>query len=148
MTSEPYRFDVQAVALTVEFQHRVVALVGRTAHGVGHHDDPVAVIDGAEHGGQHAHVGLGSGHDQGVGATILQMPVELMSGEDSPTVVAHTRTDAAYEAAIVAEFEKHHQRFCKASLPAEIKIILILLPMNNKARLLERFDAKLKGMMA
>jgi len=76
------------------------------------------------------------------------MPVELMSGEDSPTVVAHTRTDAAYEAAIVAEFEKHHQRFCKASLPAEIKIILILLPMNNKARLLERFDAKLKGMMA
>src|SRR5215207_1596773 len=125
MTSEPYRFDLRAVALTVEFQHRVVALVGRTAH-----------------------VGLGSGHDQGVGATILQMPVELMSGEDSPTVVAHTRTDAAYEAAIVAEFEKHHQRFCKASLPAEIKIILILLPMNNKARLLERFDAKLKGMMA
>jgi hypothetical protein len=67
---------------------------------------------------------------------------------DSATVAAHRRTDEAYEAAIVAEFEKHHQRFCSARLPAEIKIILILLPMNNKAKLLERFDAKLKGMMA
>jgi hypothetical protein len=77
-----YRFDLQAVAFTVEFEHRVVALVRRTAHGVGHHhDDPVAVIDGADDGGQHAHVGLGSGYDQGVGAAILQMPVELMSGE-------------------------------------------------------------------
>ena len=67
---------------------------------------------------------------------------------DSTTLAAHRRTDAAYEAAITAEFEKHHQRFCGANLPAEIKIILILLPMNNKAKLLERFDAKLKGMMA
>jgi hypothetical protein len=67
---------------------------------------------------------------------------------DSTTLAAHRRTDVAYEAAITAEFEKHHQRFCGASLPAEIKIILILLPMNNKAKLLERFDAKLKGMMA
>ena len=67
---------------------------------------------------------------------------------DSATVAAHSRTDAAYEGAITSEFEKHHQRFRSASLPSEIKIILILLPMNNKARLLERFDAKLKGMLA
>ena len=67
---------------------------------------------------------------------------------DSKTVAAHSRTDAAYEAAITSEFEKHHQRFRSAKLPSEVKIILILLPMNNKARLLERFDAKLKGMMA
>ena len=67
---------------------------------------------------------------------------------DSTTVAAHARTDATYEAAITAEFEKHHQRFCKMQLPGEIRIILILLPMNNKAKLLERFDAKLKGMMA
>ena len=66
----------------------------------------------------------------------------------APTVAAHSRTDAAYEGAITSEFEKHHQRFRSASLPSEIKIILILLPMNNKARLLERFDAKLKGMLA
>lgn len=66
---------------------------------------------------------------------------------DSTTLAAHRRTDAAYEAAIVTEFESHHQRFCRANLPAEIKIILILLPMDNKAKLLERFDAKLKGMM-
>jgi hypothetical protein len=67
---------------------------------------------------------------------------------DSATVAAHKRTDAAYEAAIKLEFEKHHRRFCGSSLPSEIKIILILLPMNNKAKLLHRFDAKLKGMLA
>jgi HamA len=66
---------------------------------------------------------------------------------DSPTVAAHKRTDATYDAAITAEFEKHHQRFCSAQLPSEIRIILILLPMNNKAKLLGSFDAKLKGMM-
>jgi hypothetical protein len=67
---------------------------------------------------------------------------------DSNTVAAHSRSDAAYEAAITSEFEKHHQRFCRATLPREIKIVLILLPMKSKAKLLERFDAKLKGMMA
>jgi hypothetical protein len=67
---------------------------------------------------------------------------------DSTTVAMHSRTNAAYEAAITSEFEKHHQRFCSASVPSEIKIILILLPMNDKTKLLGRFDAKLKGMMA
>lgn len=74
----------------------------------------------------------------------LCIPVLLIY--DSPTVAAHNRTDAAYEAAITSEFESHHQRFCNTQLPREIKIILILLPMNNKVKLLERFDAKLKGM--
>lgn len=77
-----------------------------------------------------------------------RMCIPVLLTYDSTTVAAHTRTDAAYEAAITAEFEKHHQRFCGANLPGEIKVILILLPMNNKAKLLERFDAKLKGMMA
>ena len=65
---------------------------------------------------------------------------------DSATVAAHNRTDAAYEAAITSEFERHFHRFIGAALPAELKIILILLPMNTKAQLLERFEAKLKGM--
>lgn len=67
---------------------------------------------------------------------------------DSEVVAAHSKTDAAYEAGITAEFEKHHGRFKNSPLPREIRIILVLLPMNNKARLLERFDAKLKGMLA
>lgn len=66
---------------------------------------------------------------------------------DSRTVALHKRTDTAYEMAIRAEFEKHYRRFCSSQLPREIKIVLVLLPMNNKAKLLERFDAKLKGMM-
>lgn len=73
--------------------------------------------------------------------------IPVLLAYDSSTLAAHKRTDAAYEAAITAEFEKHHKRFCSSQLPREIKIILILLPMNNKAKLLERFDAKLKGMM-
>lgn len=78
--------------------------------------------------------------------TRLCIPVLLTY--DSSTVAAHKRTDGIYEAAISAEFDKHHGRFRTANLPDEVKIILILLPMNNKAKLIERFDAKLKGMMA
>jgi hypothetical protein len=73
--------------------------------------------------------------------------IPVLLSYDSATVAAHSRTDATYEAAITAEFAKHHEKFRNARLPADIKIILILLPMNNKAKLLERFDAKLKGMM-
>jgi hypothetical protein len=77
--------------------------------------------------------------------TRLCIPVLLTY--DSRTLAAHTKTDARYEAAIITEFERYHQRFSGSTLPSEIKIILILLPMNDKAKLLERFDAKLKGMM-
>lgn len=75
----------------------------------------------------------------------LCLPVLLTY--DSRTVAAHTKANAAYETALITEFERHHQRFAGANLPDEIRIILILLPMNNKAKLMERFDAKLKGMM-
>ena len=76
--------------------------------------------------------------------TRLCFPVLL--AYDSSTVAAHSRTDASYEAAIISEFEKHYRHFTKATLPTELKIVLILLPMNTKAQLLERFDVKLKGM--
>jgi hypothetical protein len=65
---------------------------------------------------------------------------------DSITLAEHKQTDRAYEAAITEEFAKHHERFSNSQLPAEIKIILILLPMNDKAKLVASFDAKLKGM--
>ena len=72
--------------------------------------------------------------------------IPVLLAYDSATVAAHSRTDAAYEAAITTEFELHYHRFTGAALPAELKIVLILLPMNTKASLLDRFDAKLKGM--
>jgi hypothetical protein len=81
-------------------------------------------------------------------AVFERLCIPVLLTYDSTIVAAHRRTDAAYEAAIMDEFEKYHQRFCNADLPSEIKIILILLPMDNKAQLLEHFDAKLKGMMA
>ena len=55
----------------------------------------VAAIYGADDGGQHARVGLRSGHDQGVGAAILQMPVELMSGEGGVNGLCRTRAGGA-----------------------------------------------------
>ena len=76
--------------------------------------------------------------------TRLCVPVLL--AYDSATVAAHSQTDNAYEAAITSEFEQYYDRFVGTALPAELKIILILLPMNTKTKLLERFDAKLKGM--
>lgn len=76
---------------------------------------------------------------------VLCFPILLTY--DSDVVAAHRMTDAKYEAAISLEFEKHHDRFRRANLPSQIKLILILLPMNSKAKLLERFDAKLKGMI-
>ena len=72
--------------------------------------------------------------------------IPVLLAYDSSTVAEHSRTDAAYDAAITSEFEKHYHRFSGAALPAELKIVLILLPMNTKAQLLERFDHKLKGM--
>ena len=76
--------------------------------------------------------------------TRLCIPVLL--AYDSSTVARHNRTDAAYETEITTEFERHYHRFAGTDLPAELKIILILLPMNTKAKLVDRFDAKLKGM--
>ena len=58
---------------------------------------------------------------------------------DSATVAAHSRTDATYEEAINAEFAKHYTHFTRASISREIKIVLILLPMNTKAKMLECF---------
>ena len=67
---------------------------------------------------------------------------------DCPVVAKRSRSDQAYEAALTAEFERHFQRFAGAELPREIKIVLILVPMNTKAKLLECFNRKLKGLLA
>jgi len=50
--------DLLAVAAVVDLHQRVVALVGRAAHRVRHQHHAIAEIDRAEHGGEHAHVGL------------------------------------------------------------------------------------------
>ena len=72
--------------------------------------------------------------------------IPILLAYDSGTVATHKRTDTVYEAEITSEFERHYHRFVGTDLPAELKIILILLPMNTKSKLLDRFDAKLKGM--
>lgn len=66
---------------------------------------------------------------------------------DSTTVAAHSRSTTAYNQEIISELEENFRRFSAAKLPSELKIILILIPMNTKSLLLERFDRKLKGLL-
>lgn len=88
------------------------------------------------------------GDNVSMDAVFRRLCIPVLLTYDSETVAAHKQSDAAYEAAISAEFRRHHDRFRAAGLPTEVRIILILLPMNDKASLLARFDAKLKGLMA
>ena len=74
--------------------------------------------------------------------------IPVMIAYDSETVGISGITDTDYEIAITEEFESILQKFAKSGLPREIKIVLTLLPMNNKASLLALFDKKLKGLMA
>ncbi len=85
-------------------------------------------------------------HNVTMDEVFKRLCIPVLLAYDSSTVAAHSCSDDAYEKAIVSEFERHYQRFVGMDLPAEIKIILILLPMNNKAKLLDHFDTKLKGM--
>ena len=72
--------------------------------------------------------------------------VPVLLAYDSTTVASYSHSNDDYRAAIFSEFERHYGHFIGKPLPEEIKIILILLPMNNKAKLLDRFDSKLKRM--
>ena len=53
--------DLLREALLIERKQGVMRLVRRAADGVGHQHDPVAEIDGSQHGGEHAHIGFGAG---------------------------------------------------------------------------------------
>jgi hypothetical protein len=58
--------DLVREALAIESQQQGVSLVRRTAQRVPRHDDAEAAVDSAKHGGENAHVRLGSGHDEAV----------------------------------------------------------------------------------
>jgi len=64
---------------------------------------------------------------------------------DSECLGAHTKCDAAYEAAFEAEIRKHHALFAGKALPKDVTIHLILLPLHTKKRLLAELDAKLQA---
>ena len=74
--------------------------------------------------------------------------IPVLLAYDSTTVASYNHSNEQYKADITSEFEHHYKYFVGKKLPNEVKIVLILLPMNSKAKLLKRFDSKLKGMTA
>ena len=67
---------------------------------------------------------------------------------DSDCLKASTMCDAAYEMAFEKEVKDNHAYFKSQSLPKEIKIHLILMPLNTKKELIKYLDAKLKHWQA
>lgn len=63
---------------------------------------------------------------------------------DSKVLAAHTRHTPAYEAAVVQEWMKHHQYFATKPLPKNVRIHLILMPLNDKKRLIAQLDRELR----
>ena len=63
---------------------------------------------------------------------------------DSPTVAAYVRRDDAYVAAIRAEWERHHQDLSGRRLPPRVKVHLLLVPLQEKVRLVAALDAELR----
>ena len=70
-------FDLLAVTIAIDIEQRVVPLVGRTADRVGDYDHPVAAINGAQHSGRHADIGLRAGDDQSVNLPLVEVRGEL-----------------------------------------------------------------------
>ena len=64
---------------------------------------------------------------------------------DSQTLAAHKKVTAEFTAAFEAEVTQHHATFSGKPLPANLRVHLLLLPMNSKADLIREFDRRLKN---
>jgi hypothetical protein len=63
---------------------------------------------------------------------------------DSPCLGAHTKCDAEYAKAFEQEIAMNYAAFAAVGLPTELRIHLFLLPLWQKAILIEALDTKLK----
>ncbi|MDP8567813.1 HamA C-terminal domain-containing protein [Methylophilus aquaticus] len=74
----------------------------------------------------------------------LYIPVLLTY--NSATLAKYQEFSKEYCEEIEAEFRKYYEKFQTLKLKADVKILLILLPMNTKELLVNEFDKKLKGL--
>ncbi len=74
--------------------------------------------------------------------------IPILLTYDSDCLRASTVCDAAYEKTFEKEVTDNHAYFKAQSLPKEIKIHLILIPLNTKKELIKHLDAKLKHWQA
>jgi hypothetical protein len=70
--------------------------------------------------------------------------VPVLLTYDSPTVSGHRELCDAYRTAFEAEVFKHAETFASKSLPTNVRIELLLVPLGSKADLVKSFDEKLK----
>jgi hypothetical protein len=63
---------------------------------------------------------------------------------DSGTIARHTTVTSKFTSELEAEVRKHHKSFCAKSLPATIRLHLILVPLGVKAALVKAFDDRLR----
>jgi hypothetical protein len=54
--------------------------------------------------------------------------------------------DDTYKVALEKEFAVIRERLAKSGLTKNIRVLLIYVPLANKAALVEAFDGKLKGL--
>lgn len=74
----------------------------------------------------------------------VRVPVLLTY--DSDVIGAHDAVGAEFLSGFNEEMRKHHARFVKAAPPERVKISLILLPLKEKAKLVEALHRRLKAL--
>jgi hypothetical protein len=78
--------------------------------------------------------------------------VPILLTYESPAVARHSQFSTLYRAEIETELRKGWASFCrrlgKGPKPREISIRLILVPMQEKRRLVDSFDERLKALQA
>jgi hypothetical protein len=65
---------------------------------------------------------------------------------DSDSAIAAAKNDATYLAAAEAEMEKLAESLNKSGLPAQLRMVLIYIPLATKESLVAAFDQRLKGL--
>jgi len=64
---------------------------------------------------------------------------------ESPTIASNKAITEEFKAAFIMEVSEHYQSFCDKAVPNKFAIHLFLLPMKNKAKLVQYFDERLKA---
>jgi hypothetical protein len=72
--------------------------------------------------------------------------IPMLITYDSDAVASAARPDDAYLAAFEAEIREQHRRFVRRRLPREVVIHLLLMPLANKQRLVDRLDSHLSSL--
>ena len=65
---------------------------------------------------------------------------------DSSCIAKHTECTDAYCEEFRKEILRHYKTFSKKELPSNVTIHLFLLPLEDKAKLIDELDSKLKGL--